>query len=90
MIELLEGKSIEATVRAIDGKLDLPRAIINWIGTACELGLFREGDMLILEMVQPAKLSEIALRVMDDEMASDEIVAEVHQHRRERQDADRY
>ena len=78
---------MEATVRVMDGKLDLPRAIINWIGTAHELGLFLEGDTLILKKMQPARLSEIALRVPEDEMPPDEIVAEVHQYRRERQDA---
>jgi len=81
---------METTVRVMDGRLDLPRAIVNWIGTAHELGLFLEGDTLILKKMQPARLSEIALRVLEDEMPMDEIVAEVHQYRRERQDADRH
>jgi hypothetical protein len=57
--------------------------VVTWIGTAHELGLFLEGDTLILKKMQPARLSEIALRVLEDEMPMDEIVAEVHQHRRE-------
>jgi len=81
---------IEAMVQVVDGTIDLPRAVVNWIGTARELGLFLEGDTLILKKVQPAKLSEIALRVLEDEMPLDEIVAEVHQYRRERQDANRH
>ena len=66
---------METTVRVMDGRLDLPRAIVNWIGTAHELGLFLEGDTLILKKMQPARLSEIALRVLEDEMPMDKIVA---------------
>ena len=64
--------------------------MVGWIGAAPELGLFLQGDTLILKKVQPVKLSEIALRVSEDEMPLDEIVAEVHQYRRERQDANRH
>jgi hypothetical protein len=78
---------METTIRVMDGRLDLPHAVVNWIGTAHELDLFLEGDTLILKKIQPARLSEIALRVLEDEMPMDEIVAEVHQYRQKRQDA---
>ncbi len=79
----------ETMVQVVNGTIALPRAVVGWIGAARELGLFFEGDTLILKKVQPVKLSEIALRVLEDEMPPNEIVAEVHQYRRERQDADR-
>ncbi|OIO97571.1 MAG: hypothetical protein AUK03_02340 [Anaerolineae bacterium CG2_30_64_16] len=59
---------MQATVRVMDGKISLPRVAINWIGNARELGLFLEGDALILKKMQPPRLSEIATRVTDEEM----------------------
>jgi hypothetical protein len=82
-MERPKSKMIEAMVQVVDGTIDLPRAVVTWIGTAHELGLFLEGDTLILKKMQPARLSDIALRVLEDEMPKDENVAEVQQHRRE-------
>lgn len=80
---------MEATVRVVDGTINLPKAVVKWIGSTRELGVFLEGDALILKKVRPVKLSEIAARVAEEEMPLDEIVAEVHRHRQERRDADR-
>jgi hypothetical protein len=80
---------MEATVRVVDGTINLPKAVIQWIGNTRELGMFLEGDTLVLKKVRPAKLSEIAMRVVEEEMPLDEITAEVHRHRREQRDASR-
>ena len=71
-------------VKVINGKITLPPFVVNWIGAAGELSLFIEGDTLILKKMRAPALSEIAARVSsDEEMAMEEIVAEVHRYRRE-------
>jgi hypothetical protein len=78
-----------ATVRVVDGAISLPKAALRWIGNARELGVFLEGDTLILKKIQPVKLSEIAGRVVEDEMPLVEITAEVHRYRQEQRGAGR-
>jgi hypothetical protein len=74
-------------VRVVDGKISLPQTAINWVGGASELGLFVQGDALILKKMHPVKLSEIATRVAEEQPPLQEIVDEVHQYRSERRDA---
>ena len=71
-------------MRVVDGKISLPQTAINWIGDAGELGLFVEGDALVLKKVHPVKLSELAGRVVEEQPPLQEIVDEVHRYRRER------
>jgi hypothetical protein len=73
-------------VRVVDGKISLPQTAINRVGDASELGLFVEGDALVLKKVHPVKLSEIAGRVAEAQPPLREIVDEVHRYRRERSD----
>jgi hypothetical protein len=70
-------------VRVVDGKVSLSQTAINWVGDASELGLFVQGDALILKKVHPVKLSEIAARVMEEAPPLQEILDEVHLYRRE-------
>lgn len=70
-------------VRVVDGKISLPQTAINWVGDASELGLFVQGDALILKKVHPVKLSEIATRVAEEPPPLQEIVEDVHRYRRE-------
>lgn len=76
-------------VRVVDGKISLPQVAINWVGDASELGLFVEGDALVLKKVHSVKLSEIAGRVTEEQPPLQDIVDEVHRYRRERRDAGR-
>jgi hypothetical protein len=77
-------------VQVINGSITLPPPVVKWIGEASELTLFIEGDALIFKRLQPPRLSEIAARAPEDkEMPLDEIVAEVHQHRRDKRHARR-
>ena len=76
-------------VRVVDGKISLPQVAINWVGDASELGLFVEGDALILKRVHSIKLSEIAGRVAEEQPSLQDIVDEVHRYRRECRDAGR-
>ncbi len=78
------------TVQVINGSIALPPPVINWIGDAGELTLFIEGDALVFKRLKLPRLSEIAARAPDDhEMPLDEIVAEVHQYRRDKRHAHR-
>lgn len=76
-------------VRIKNGTIELPPSLSGWLGDLRELSYFIQGDTLILKKVQPAKLSEIAGRVSEEEMKLDEIVAEVHLAREERDHAGR-
>ena len=72
-----------------DGTIKLPPSLAGWLGDLKELSLFVEGDTLIFKKVQAPRLSEIAGRVVEEEMSMDEIVAEVHRYRQEKRDASR-
>jgi len=76
-------------VKVINGRITLPPSVVKWIGGVGELSLFIEGDTLILKKMRVPRLSEIATRAPDEEMPLEEIVAEVHRYRREKQDAGR-
>jgi hypothetical protein len=73
------------TTRVVNGALELPAEALKWIRPDEELMLFIVGDSLILKRVHPPRLSELAGRAPGDvEMPLQEIVEEVHRHRREK------
>ncbi len=77
-------------IKVVNGTVVLPPSVVEWIGDERELSLFIEGDTLILKKMRIPRLSEIATRAPeDDEIPLEEIVAEVHQYRREKRDAGR-
>ena len=76
------------TTRVVNGTLELPAEALKWARPDEELMLFIEGDSLILKRVHPPRLSELASRAPGDvEMLLQEIVDEVHRHRREKRHA---
>lgn len=76
-------------VQVINGSIALPPMASNWVGQNDELTVFIEGDSLILKRLRPPRLSEIAARAPEDtEMPIDDIVAEIHNYRREKRDTD--
>ncbi|MGA9349160.1 MAG: hypothetical protein WBW48_10190 [Anaerolineae bacterium] len=76
------------TTKVANGVLELPAEVQNWVRPDEELMLFIEGDSLILKKVRPPRLSELAGRAPGDvEIPLQDIVDEVHRHRREKRHA---
>ena len=74
--------------RVVNGVLELPAEVLEWVRPDDELMLFIEGDSLILKKVRPPRLSELANRAPgEEEMPLQEIVDEVHHHRQEKRRA---
>jgi hypothetical protein len=70
-------------VRA-DGSIKLPREVLREFPAASELGVWTQGDMIVLKRLQPVPLSQIAERVPEESPSLEEIAAEVHQLRFEK------
>jgi len=74
--------------KVVNGALELPTEVLEWVRPDDELMLFIEGDSLIFKKVRPPRLSELAGRASSDvEMPLQEIVDEVHRYRREKRHA---
>ena len=67
-----------------DGSVKLPKEILRLFPSASELGVWTEGDMIVLKRLRPLRPSQIAQRAPENEMPLDDIAAEVHQMRREK------
>jgi hypothetical protein len=70
-------------VRA-DGSIKLPQEVLRSFPAASELGVWTQGDMIVLKRLQPIPLSQIAERVPEESPSLEEIAAEVHQLRAEK------
>ena len=81
---ILKGEFPTNAVKVRDGSIELLSYLAGWLGDLQELSLFVEGDALIFKKLQTPRLSEIASRVIEEEMGLDEIVAEVRRYREEK------
>ena len=70
-------------VRA-DGSIKLPQEGLRSFPVASELGVWTQGDMIVLKRLQPIPLSQVAERVPEESPSLEEIAAEVHQLRFEK------
>jgi hypothetical protein len=70
-------------VRA-DGSIKLPQEVLRSFPVASELGVWIQGDMMVLKRLQPIPLLQIAERVPEESPSLEEIAAEVHQLRFEK------
>jgi hypothetical protein len=70
-------------VRA-DGSIKLPQEVLRAFPAASELGLWMQGDMIVLKRLQPIPPSQIAERVPEESPSLEKIAAEVHQLRAEK------
>lgn len=68
-----------------DGSIKLPPELLRLFPSASELAVWTEGDTIVLKRLQPLKPSRIAERVPEEELPLEEIAAEVHRMRREKQ-----
>jgi len=69
-----------------DLQIEFPLTARNWLSAETELAVFVGRDTLILKKIKIPKLSTIAERATENEMTLDEIVAEVHQYRKEKRE----
>ncbi len=67
-----------------DGSIKLPRELLQLFPRASELGVWTQGDVIVLKRLRPISPSQIAERVPEEEMPLDEIAAEVHRLRKEK------
>lgn len=67
-----------------DGSIKLPEEMLRLFPTSTELAVWTEGDTIVLERLQPLKLSQIAERVSEKEMPLKDIAAEVHRMRHDK------
>lgn len=67
-----------------DGSIKLPQEVLQLFPHASELGIWTQGDVIVLKRLQPSSPSQIAKRVPEEEMPLDEITAEVHRLRKEK------
>ncbi|MFQ5628175.1 MAG: hypothetical protein ACE5I1_05385 [bacterium] len=72
-----------AKVRS-DLRIDFPSNIKEWLRSESELAVFLEGNTLVLKKMTIPRLSSFAENSAADEMPMEEIVQEVHRHRKER------
>ena len=70
-------------VRA-NGSIKLPQEVLRAFPAASELGVWMQGDMIVLKRLQPIPPSQIAERVPEESPSLEEIAAEVHQLRAEK------
>ena len=70
-------------VRA-DGSIKLPQELLRSFPATSELGVWTQGDMIVLKRLQPIPLSQIAERIPENPPSLEEIAAEVHQLRAEK------
>lgn len=68
-----------------DGSIKLPREILRLFPSPSELAIWTENDTIILKRLQPLKPSQFAERAPEEELPLEEIAAEVHRMRREKQ-----
>lgn len=67
-----------------DGSVTLPKELRRGLPAASTLGVWGEGDTIILKRLSPVRASEIAERRSGREMPLKAIAAEVHRMRREK------
>ena len=67
-----------------DGSIKLPQEVLRSFPTASELGVWTQGDVIVLKRLQPIPPSQIAERVPEETLSLEEIAAEVHQLRAEK------
>jgi len=70
-------------VRA-DGSIKLPREVLRSFPTASELGMWTQGDVIVLKRLQPIPPSQIAERMPEETLPLEEIATEVHRLRAEK------
>ena len=70
-------------VRA-DGSIKLPQEVLRSFPATSELGVWTQGDMIVLKRLQPIPPSQIAERFPEETPSLEEIAAEVHQLRTEK------
>ena len=67
-----------------DGSIKLPREVLRSFPNASELGVWTQGDVIVLKRLQPIPPSQIAERMPEETIPLEEIAAEVHQLRTEK------
>jgi hypothetical protein len=67
-----------------DGSIKLPKAVRRLFPNKSQLGVWTQGDTIILKRLKPLSPSQIARRAQDRELSLKEIAAEVHRMRREK------
>ena len=67
-----------------DGSIKLPQELLQLFPRASDLGVWTQGDMIVLKRLHPIPPSQIAERLPEEEMPLDEISAEVHRVRKEK------
>jgi len=67
-----------------DGSIKLPREVLRSFPSASELGVWTQGDVIVLKRLQPIPPSQIAERMPEETIPLEEIAAEVHQLRAEK------
>ena len=72
------------SINVLKAQEDVLCRVKEWLKPGEQWALWMEEDTLILKRVHPSRLSDIALRFLEEEIPLEEIVAEVHRYRREK------